>query len=125
MNPHAPILATPEQVTLFCLAIGQDPKDLPLAVVNLEGGPCPAPAEAPRPPRPLGCPVEYSYYEMGFVDTAHLANFTCRYLSFLDRSVARPVYYRSVAEATRAVEHGEAWGVMAVGENFTVSLKER
>ena len=33
------------QVSLFCLAIGQDPKDLPFAVVNAENqarGPCPA-----------------------------------------------------------------------------------
>jgi hypothetical protein len=68
------------QVSLFCLAIGQDPKQLPLAVVNLEneGRACDGfPEECPISLSSWGIPSKNEY----------LQNFTCRYLSFLDRYV--------------------------------------
>ena len=34
------------------------------------------------------------------------------------------VYYSNVEEATKAVENGEAWGVISVGGNFSSSLYE-
>ncbi len=70
------------QVSLFCLAIGQDPRDLPVAVVNLEnnGEPCRG--------HPTQCPLEVTF--TGLQGNDHLQNFSCRYLSFLDTSIAQP-----------------------------------
>jgi hypothetical protein len=107
------------QVSLFCLAIGQDPKEQPVAVVNAEnfGAPCPDAVitQCPISLGSLGIPEPNDY----------LANFTCRYLSFIDREIARPVYYPNVESAIQAVEDGEAWGVLAMDQNFTQDLYKR
>ena len=34
------------------------------------------------------------------------------------------MYYPNVGEATKAVENGEAWGVISVGGNFSEKLYE-
>ena len=34
------------------------------------------------------------------------------------------VYYPNVEEATKAVENGDAWGVISVGGNFSEKLYE-
>ena len=34
------------------------------------------------------------------------------------------MYYQNVEEATKAVENGEAWGVISVGGNFSEKLYE-
>ena len=83
------------QVSLFCLAIGQDPRHLPVAVVNLEnhGQPC-------QEPIPSECPVSFGTFLLPSPNQ-HLHNFTCRYLSFLDNKVAKPVYYESEELALR------------------------
>ena len=54
-----------------------------------------------------------------------LANFTCRYLSFMDTDVAQLVYYPTVESAVQAVEDGEAWGVISMEQNFTRDLYQR
>lgn len=88
---------------MFCLAIGQDPKELPVAVINLEndGLPCAG--------YPTKCPVTFGSFGIP-EKNENLQNFTCRYLSFLDKSIARPVFYTDEAKAIQAVEKGEAWG---------------
>ena len=54
-----------------------------------------------------------------------LANFTCRYLSFMDTDVAELVYYPTIDSAVQAVEDGEAWGVISMEKNFTRDLYQR
>ncbi len=108
------------QVSLFCLAIGQDPRDLPVAVVNLENSGAPCDVIAPN----LECPVTLGAFNLPSPNE-HLHNFTCRYLSFLDNNVARPVYFDNLEEATLAVRHGEAWGVVAMDGNFSSNLYSR
>ena len=54
-----------------------------------------------------------------------LANFTCRYLSFMDTDVAELVYYPTIESAVQAVEDGEAWGVISMEQNFTRDLYQR
>ena len=71
------------------MAIGQDPKELPLAVVNYEnnGEPCHEDYFSKE------CPVTLS--SMGIPSpNEHLSNFTCRFLSFIDSNITTPVYYR-------------------------------
>ena len=55
----------------------------------------------------------------------NLANFTCRYLSFIDTNVANLVYFDDVVKAIQSVEDGESWGVVAMNENFTQNLYDR
>ena len=35
-----------------------------------------------------------------------------------------PVYFNNIDDATKAVENGEAWGVISVGGNFSENLYE-
>ncbi len=73
------------QVSLFCLAIGQDPKELPVAVVNAENGGLACASEVD-----LQCPISLEG-TFGIPEpNEHLANFTCRYLRFVERGY----YYR-------------------------------
>jgi hypothetical protein len=102
------------------MAIGQDPKELPLAVVNYEnnGEPCQESFFTKECPITLG--------QMGLPSTnEHLANFTCRYLSFLDSNIATPVYFNNESAALQAVEDGHAWGIVRLDHDFTKSLYER
>ena len=55
----------------------------------------------------------------------HLANFTCRYLSFIDTNVADLVYFDDLSTALQSVEDGDTWGVVAMNENFTQNLYDR
>nr|AHK05672.1 ATP-binding cassette transporter sub-family H 103004 [Tigriopus japonicus] len=105
------------QVSLFCLAIGQDPKELPVAVVNLEnqGQPCAG--------HPTECPFDMTFIGPEIND--NLQNLSCRYLSFMDASIARPVYYENYEDAHQAVKNGEAWGVISMGQNFSRNLYDR
>eukprot|EP00095_Tigriopus_kingsejongensis_P003146 maker-scaffold662_size116868-snap-gene-0.17 protein:Tk03146 transcript:maker-scaffold662_size116868-snap-gene-0.17-mRNA-1 annotation:"abc transporter" len=105
------------QVSLFCLAIGQDPKELPVAIVNLEnqGQPCQG--------HPMQCPIDLGLF--GPSTNEYLKNFTCRYLSFVDSSIVRPVFYATFEEAELAVQNGEAWGVIKMDHNFTTNLYQR
>ena len=76
------------QVSLFCLAIGQDPKELPVAIVNseLRG------AQACQPSSfSSECPLTMGL--LGPEPNEHLRNLTCRYLSYLDLDIGESVSY--------------------------------
>ena len=45
-------------------------------------------------------------------------------LTHFEISIFILVYYPNVGEATKAVENGEAWGVISVGGNFSEKLYE-
>lgn len=111
------------QVSLFCLAIGQDPKDLPVAVVNAEnaGASCHYfNASSDRQ-----CPLNFDG-TFGLPEpNEHLSNFTCRYLSFVDASIAHPVYFTNLTDAVQSVEDGHTWGIVSMDENFSQNLFDR
>ena len=58
-------------------------------------------------------------------DSQHLSNFTCRYLSFLDSSIAHPVYYDNLTAAVQSVQDGETWGIVSMDANFSKNLFDR
>lgn len=109
------------QVSLFCLAIGQDPKDLSIAVVNGEnnGAPCVFNETTHQCPLsfdgPFGTPEANMYMD----------NFTCRFLSYLDSTIATPVYFDNMTNAIQSVQDGHTWGVVSMNEDFSHKLYER
>ncbi|CAH2004702.1 unnamed protein product [Acanthoscelides obtectus] len=96
------------QVILFCLAIGGDPKDLKLAIVNHEANYTNMTYQY-CPTKP-GCKMEF---------------LSCRYLEALNVSTIEKVYYPDPNAARLAVSEGEAWGAMYFTENFTDALVAR
>ncbi|XP_003696091.1 ABC transporter G family member 20 isoform X1 [Apis florea] len=93
------------QVVLFCLAIGKDPTDLKMAIVNHE--------------IPFGnssCPVS---------DGCNLSLLSCRYLSFLNSDLIEKQYYWDLDTAINAVREGNVWGTLYFTENFTDALVAR
>eukprot|EP00455_Lapot_gusevi_P020080 TRINITY_DN2134_c0_g1_i6.p1 TRINITY_DN2134_c0_g1~~TRINITY_DN2134_c0_g1_i6.p1 ORF type:complete len:387 (-),score=60.09 TRINITY_DN2134_c0_g1_i6:99-1259(-) len=80
------------QVILFCLAIGRDPQDLHMAVVNQDQG------FGPR------------------------SNFGRSFLSQIDSSAIKQVNYNSMEEAVDSVKHGNAWGVISIPPTFSQYL---
>ena len=108
------------QVSLFCLAIGQDPKDLPLGIVTDEVNT--QMAECFHNKR---CPVDKNTF-MGIVEpNEDLANLSCRYLDFLDSDMIRPVWFDHVEDAISSVESGATWGVVYMDKNFSMSLYQK
>ena len=72
------------QVSLFCLAIGQDPKNLPIAIVNAEndGAHCFLPPAIDN--ITYQCPITFGWGGLP-EQNKHLVNFTCRYMSFVGK----------------------------------------
>ncbi|KAJ9590920.1 hypothetical protein L9F63_016018, partial [Diploptera punctata] len=91
------------QVILFCLAIGRDPTDLRIAVVNHELNSTDVP-----------CPIKKG---------CHLTFLSCRYLSHLPAGTLEQG--NCTEEAINSVKDGNAWGVLYFTENFTDALVAR
>ena len=72
------------QVSLFCLAIGQDPKNLPVAIVNAEndGAHCFLPPVIDN--NTYQCPITFGWGGLP-EQNKHLVDFTCRYMSFVGK----------------------------------------
>ena len=107
-------------MTLFCLAIGRDPTDLTMAVVNEENfDQC---AHFTN-----GCILGNRDDFMGSYDgsKAHLANLSCRFLSYIDPTFVRPVYIQSLDVALEEVRQGKHWGVMEFRKNYSDCLYDR
>lgn len=103
------------QVVFFCVAIGRDPSDLSIAVVNHE-----VPYSSNRGSNsttgynctaPVGC---------DFTDLS------CRVLDHLfDQKTLIPTYYETDAEALTAVKEGKAWGRLSLPANFSRNFLKR
>lgn len=93
------------QVILFCLAIGRDPTDLRIAIVNHELNNSKEP-----------CPI---------IQGCHLKLLSCRYLNNLRADTLDQRFYETPEDAINAVKDGEAWGVLYFTENFTDALVAR
>ncbi|KAL0861157.1 hypothetical protein ABMA27_009649 [Loxostege sticticalis] len=92
------------QVILFCLAIGRDPTELKLAIVNDD--------------------VRIIDGDCSFNSSCSMKNLSCRYLSHLTEHT-RQIYYPDREAALAAVREGDAWGVLYFNENYTDSLVAR
>ncbi|XP_053682131.1 ABC transporter G family member 23 isoform X2 [Sabethes cyaneus] len=93
------------QVILFCLAIGRDPTNLNIAIVNGEmntssNGEC--------------------YFDAG----CSFTNLSCRYLNHLNTTISK-IYYPDLDSAVDAVRQGNAWGALYFTDNFTDALVAR
>ena len=52
-------------------------------------------------------------------------NYSCRFLSFLDTDVVKPVYFDNFEEAYQSVVRAEHWGVVHIMENYSQALRTR
>ena len=110
------------QVALFCLAIGREPKGMSLAVVN-EDIPTMQCQDST-----LGCILgaRDTFFTDNFdYNETHKANLSCRFLSYVNEDIIKPVYFSSIDSALESVKLGKHWGAMHFKENFTNSLYDR
>lgn len=96
------------QVILFCMAIGRDPTDLKLAIVNHEMS-----------------YVNMSYQNCKYQPGCKFSNLSCRYLENLNNNTIHKLYYPDPESAVDAVREGNAWGALYFTENFTDALVAR
>ncbi|XP_046384407.1 ABC transporter G family member 20-like [Ischnura elegans] len=103
------------QIVLYFMAIGGDPSDLHIAVVNQERV-----LDGQFHLRPVDC-SDYSS-EGHCNDTA----VSCRYLQSLQTSrFMTATLYSDRSAAIDAVRRGKAWGAIVIPENFTKALTAR
>lgn len=114
------------QVSLFCLAIGRDPKGMTLAVVNdeIDGQSCSTWSTECITDDPYGWKKGISSL-FGDVPEENNKNFSCRYLSHLDTEVIKPVYYSDFTKAYDSVASSQHWGMIHFRNNFTASMVDR
>ncbi|XP_021710287.1 ABC transporter G family member 23 isoform X1 [Aedes aegypti] len=92
------------QVILFCLAIGRDPANLRMAIVNQE--------------------MNFTNGECIFDAGCSFTNLSCRYMSHLNSTIVKN-YYPDLDSALGAVRQGDAWGALYFTDNFTDALVAR
>lgn len=95
------------QIMFFCVAIGQDPTGLSIAVVNHE--------------------LNSSHLCADYVNNqCQLENLSCRYLHHLNHSKSIvQESYSNVSNAVSAVKAGHVWGAIYFTQNYTESLLQR
>lgn len=86
------------QVILFCICVGNDPFDIPVAVVNDETIETPADS---------------------------ITALSTRFLSSIDTHLVKQVKYSNLDNAIQSVKEGKNWGVIFIPENFTTSVNKR
>ncbi|CAH2004698.1 unnamed protein product [Acanthoscelides obtectus] len=107
------------QVVLFCYCIGNEPRDLPLAIANNEVEYV-SPTET-HCTHKLVCSVKNN---ITHIDEAE--SLSCRYLEYLETSDSVNLgYYSNVDSCRGAVENGDAWACLHFEENFTQALTFR
>jgi len=104
------------QVSLFCLAIGQDPKELPVSIVSEE-----IPFNSSCQQFSTECPVDFGFFAPVSTNK-NLGNLSCRYLSYVSDQLIKPVWFASHTQAVEAVERGDTWGVIHMESNFSQAL---
>ncbi|KAG5331767.1 ABCGN protein, partial [Acromyrmex charruanus] len=97
------------QIFVFIMAIGDDPKDLKIGIVNDEAGTC------------------NSNFGHVWNDeiTCHFGNLSCRFLHNFDDSIASQEYYDKVSEASHVVQNGKLSGLLYFSQNFSEALQKR
>ncbi|XP_050708536.1 ABC transporter G family member 20-like isoform X1 [Eriocheir sinensis] len=99
-------LMPPVQTVLFCLTVGGTPYDLPMAIVNLDNG-YNLFLDVPVPIHPN---INITF------------NFSLIYLDDINDKTIRKKYYNNFDDGHRAVEEGDAWGLIFFNESFTEGI---
>ncbi|CAB3383900.1 Hypothetical predicted protein [Cloeon dipterum] len=111
------------QIGAFFLAIGHDPRHLPIAIVNDE---VPWYRAGPGPSYTGGPLFVESDRCMGMsVPGCNMTRLSCRFLDTLDPQFVTKRFYSDVKSAQDAVKKGDVWGTLHFGANFSVGLEER
>ena len=58
-------------------------------------------------------------------DRYHLANLSCRFLSYINPDFVRPVYVQNLEQALDEVRRGKHWGVLEFHSKYSDSLYDR
>jgi hypothetical protein len=99
------------QVSLFCLAFGGNPTDLPIAVFNSDSGNwC------------VSCTTQLHDRRSQFLQlglTIAVDGRSDTYLASLDSSTIRQHLVASVAEGEKMVRNGDAWGILSIKPGFS------
>ncbi|XP_011877445.1 PREDICTED: ABC transporter G family member 23-like [Vollenhovia emeryi] len=92
------------------LAIGNDPQNFNIGIVNDEAGNC-----------------DSSNFGNIWNDeiSCHFSNLSCRFLNNLDDSIVTQKYYNNISEAKYDVQRGELHGIIYFHQNFSEALKIR
>ncbi|XP_011861337.1 PREDICTED: ABC transporter G family member 23-like [Vollenhovia emeryi] len=99
------------QPSILLFAVGSDPKNLNIGIVNDEAGNC-----------------EYgSNFGNIWNDetTCHFGNLSCRFLHNFDNSIATQKYYDNISEARYDIQRGELHGIIYFHQNFSEALEIR
>lgn len=91
------------QVMLYCIAIGQDPSNLPFSVVNMDVG--------------ISIPSNFS--------TQNTVLLSSLYLNHLDSSALNWNMESNLHDAVTKIQNGKSWGVAYFYPEFSKSLFER
>ncbi|KAG9508995.1 ABC transporter G family member 23, partial [Fragariocoptes setiger] len=83
------------QVILFCICVGNDPFDVPVAIVNEESS------------------------------ADSIAALSSQFLRLVDPHLVKQVPYTNLDAAIESVRRGSNWGVIHIPENFTMSIHNR
>ncbi|XP_065560210.1 ABC transporter G family member 20-like isoform X2 [Artemia franciscana] len=95
------------EAILFCLAIGNDPTYLKVAVVN---------DEFPNATQGMDCP---------FFDDCTYEYYSCRFLRHIDNQTIVKIPYPTVDLAQEAAKKGDVWAVIHMPQNFTDEIMVR
>ncbi|XP_011859631.1 PREDICTED: ABC transporter G family member 20-like, partial [Vollenhovia emeryi] len=98
------------QLSILVFAIGSDPKNLTIGIVNDEAGNC-----------------DGSNFGNIWNDktTCHFGNLSCRFLNHFDNSIATQKYYDNISEARYDVQRGNIYGIIYFHQNFSEALEIR
>lgn len=99
------------QMTLFNVAIGRDPKNLPFGVVSYD--------------TPNGFSDCGKFEHACLLDSGYNSSITCKFREHLWKKDFQVVEYNNLEVARSAVWHNKVWGVIFFDQNFTKSLSER
>ncbi|CAH1990007.1 unnamed protein product [Acanthoscelides obtectus] len=94
------------QAILFCLAIGKDPNDVRISVVNNE--------------------IDYPSEHCRALLDCNNSRLSCTYLEYIRQNYSLDMkYYQTEEDARQSVVRGQSWAVMVVRHNFSDSLRNR
>ncbi|XP_011869697.1 PREDICTED: ABC transporter G family member 20-like isoform X2 [Vollenhovia emeryi] len=98
-------------LSILLLAIGGDPKNLKIGIVNNEAGNC-----------EYGSNVGNIWNDE---TTCYFGNLSCKFLNNFDNSIATQKYYDNISEAKYDVQRGKLHGIIYFHQNFSEALQIR
>nr|AHK05673.1 ATP-binding cassette transporter sub-family H 55580 [Tigriopus japonicus] len=109
------------QVALFCLAIGNIPRNLDIAIINQEI------SDSTCDYYSTACVLgERSDFIGGYdFQAQNRANLSCRFLSHLDQSVIRFKPFDSFESGLESTRTGDTWGLIHFKDNFSERFFDR